>query len=812
MKTIITTIILYIIVTLQMFSQQLTQTVRGAIVDADTKTPLVGAVVAITGTDPLMGTVTDLKGNFRFDNIPVGRITIQVSYLGYEPKTIPNIEVNSGKEAVLNFSLQESVIKIEEVVIKPKRKNGEALNEMALISARSISTEQTKRFAGTWNDPSRILSNFAGVTNTADGSNDIIVRGNSPNYLQWRLEGVEISNPNHFADQSHNIGGFNMLNNSVLSTSDFYTGAFAPEYGNALSGVYDIKLRAGNNEKIESTFGFGITGTDFTVEGPFKKGYSGSYLINYRYSTVALIEKLGLIEDVPSGIDFQDMTVKIVLPTNEAGTFSLFGLGGLNKFNMPDVDGSMLPTPGDKGMRSDIIEDLGKDNYLLNSGLNHTIAINKNSYIRTTLSYATEGIKTDIFESTIVTIVNGDGIPETDTVNRTLNYTSKLIRSTYRGAVTYSYKLNTKNRIQIGTRYSLYAYVNSQSMLNENYTARIALVDFNENIGALGNFVSWKYRLNEDITFVTGIHNLNVLYNNKSTFEPRLAVNWKLNKLNSVHAGYGNHSTMESIQSYFMIVEDVNGTVVEPNKDMDLLKAHHFVVGYEKQITRNLVGKIELYYQHLYNLPVENNDTSFYATINSGDEFRYVDLVNKGTSKNYGIEINIERYFTNSYYFLINASLYESKYKSLEGVWRNTMHNSNYLVNILCGKEFTNLGKKQNKTLGLNAKIFFGGGRKIIPLLRDDQGNLAVEPENNRYWDFDKAYENKIEDNHMVTVSANYKINKPRATHEIKLELQNLTGYRVKITEYYDEDKPGSVGYLAFPVGLFPNLMYRVYF
>ena len=178
-----------------------------------------------------------------------------------------------------------------------------------------------------------------------------------------------------------------------------------------------------------------------------------------------------------------------------------------------------------------------------------------------------------------------------------------------------------------------------------------------------------------------------------------------------------------------------DGSISEPNRDLDLLKAHHYVLGYEKRISENLMVKAEIYYQSLYNLPVENNDTSYYATINEGLEFRYVDLVNKGTGKNYGLELTLERFFNNNYYYLINGSLFSSTYKSLDGIERNTQYNSNYLINILCGKEFENLGKNRNKTLGLNAKVFFSGGKKIIPLLRDAQGGLAVDSENNSFWD-----------------------------------------------------------------------------
>ena len=790
-------------------SQDLTQTVRGTIIDTDSKLPLIGATVVILGSDPIIGTATDIDGRFKLENIPIGRITLKLSSLGYEEITIPNVVINSGKETVLNLTMQESLETLDEIVVRAQER-GEVTNDMSLISGRSISIEETGRYAGTFNDPSRVLSNFAGVTSTQDGSNDIIVRGNSPKYIQWRLEGNEIANPNHFGDQNGMSGGISALNNNLLATSDFYTGAFSAEYGDVLSGVYDVKLRAGNNEKFESIFGFGIIGTDITLEGPFKKGYGGSYLFNYRYSTVSIIDKLGLV-DIGGIPKFQDVNFKVVLPSKNLGTLSVYGLGGISKLFLKDITPSIWDGPGDRGLSAEITEDIDKTTHLANTGINHTLFLNDNSYIKTSLSYSSDGIADDLFESRIIKMDDGQGNITYDTIDRKRNFIGRLEKSAYRGNLTYSNKINAKNKIEVGTKYTLFDYKNDQSRLSDDLSSRIYLTDFDENISTIRNYASWKYRINENITMVSGIHNMNVLLNNKSTLEPRVAFNWNVTNNNSLNLGYGKHSKMESVHNYFTKVQLEDGSFGEPNKNLDLLKAHHFVLGYKTSCARNVTANVEVYYQHLYNLPVENNDTSYYSTINEGLDSKFVELVNEGTGKNYGVEVTIERFFSQNYYFLINASLYESKYKSLEGVERNTQFNGNYLVNILCGKEFDNLGKKNNQTLSLNAKVFFGGGRKIIPLLRDTEGDLAVDPNNNRYWDYKKAYQDKIEDVYSIVVSASYKWNKPKATHELFMNLDNVTDTKGRITEFYDENEPDSVGYLT-QFGFFPNLMYRVYF
>lgn len=801
MKKLITILILMYGLTALGQGQKLTQTVRGTVLDIDSRLPLIGAQVRLVDSNPLVGTVTDVDGKFRLENVPLGRITLEFSYVGYESMKVPNIVVNSGKEVILNINMQEAVVKMNEFVVRANDNKGEALNDMVITSGRSVSIEETERYAGSFNDPSRILANFAGVGNSQDGGNDIIVRGNSPKYVQWRLEGIQITNPNHFADQNSVGGGISALNNNLLATSDFYTGAFSPEYGDVLSGVYDVKLRSGNNEKFESIFGLGLLGTDLTMEGPLKKGYGGSFLVNYRYSTVSLINDLGLV-DINGTPKFQDATFKIVLPTKKAGTFSVFGLGGLSNLSLEDVKQNIWDLPGDNGSREEITEDFNKDSYLMNLGLNHTLPLSKNSYLKTTLAYASNGVKDDVTENRFV----NDTI-----VSSAYGYRSKIEAATYRGAMTYSNKLNAKNKIQIGTRFTLADYSNNQSMVLDSTSGRVTLVDFHENIGNMNNFISWKHRLNENITLVGGIQNMNVLYNQKSTIEPRLAGSMKLNSKNTLTAGYGMHSTMESLHHYFAKVQQPDGSIVEPNKNLGLLKAHHFVVGFERRITPSLRAKVEVYYQHLYDLPVENNDTSYYATINEGLEFGFMDLVNEGTGKNYGIELTLERFFNNNYYFLVTGSFFNSKYQSLEGVERNTTYNSNYLVNVLAGKQFDNLGKKENQILSLNAKVYFGGGRKIIPLLRDDQGNLAVDPDNNQYWDYKKAYNNDLEDVYSITLSVSYKFNRQKTTHEIFLNLDNITNAQAKLSEYYDESEPNNIGYVS-QFGTFPNLMYRIYF
>jgi hypothetical protein len=345
------------------------------------------------------------------------------------------------------------------------------------------------------------------------------------------------------------------------------------------------------------------------------------------------------------GCRYQDATFKVTLPTKRTGTFSFYGLGGLSGFSMENMGPSGLSTPGRTTTSALISKDFYKENYLANLGMNHILSLNKKSFVKTSLNYSGTGADDDIYETDTIRTYTNEGESVYDSLSPRMHMIqSRIVNSAIRGAITCSNKINAKNKIQIGTKYTLYNFNYNQNIYSNEEASLVNINDFKINLSTVNNFISWKHSLNEKIIIVAGLHNMNILSNNKSTFEPRLSMNWSINKTNSVHAGYGMHSTTESIHNYYTRIPQDDGSYVEPNKNLGLLKAHHYVLGYEKRFTENLVGKIEVYYQDLYNLPVENNDTSYYCTINEGIDYRYVELVNEGSGKNYGVEISVERF------------------------------------------------------------------------------------------------------------------------------------------------------------------------
>jgi hypothetical protein len=760
--------------------QVITQTVRGIVKDEDGKYPLPGATVVISGSNPLIGTLTDGNGEFHLNQVPVGRIELAIKFIGYEDLHIPNVLVTSGKEIVLDLEMRESFVNVNEVYVTARKDKGEVLNEMAMISSRSFSVEETKRYAGAFQDPSRMVSAYAGVTSDPEGNNDIVVRGNSPKGILWRLEGIEIPNPNHFADEGSTGGPINAINSELLSNSDFYTGAFAPEYGDALSGVFDMHMRSGNNEKQEYSVGIGVMGTDVMAEGPFSKNYHGSYLVNYRYSSMGLLSDAGIVDfdGIPS---YQDLGFKLNMPTHKFGTFSIFGLGGLSGISTLEEDDAGVP--------------VGQGNYHAKmgvAGLNYTLSFNDNTLMKITVAGSGNGSRYDWEE------------PDTTSMMQ-LNSQADWEKGSLRSAIMLSTKINQRNRIVAGLKFSRHFYNMYEHYFDEDLNRWVYSINLNMDADNWQSYISWKWRLTDDLTFVSGFHGSYFSLNNEFNLEPRLGLNFQIDPKQTINVGFGMHSKIESIYAYYMIRNTAEGESFSPNSNLGLSKAQHYVLGYNYRFNKNLNSRIELYYQRLYNIPVEDNDTSVFSMINSDEGYIEEALVNDGKGYNFGLELTLERYFTNRYYFLFTGSLYNSKYITRENIWRNTKYNGNYSINFLAGKEF-NLGSLQGKkVLGINTKVYYNGGLRYVPVQLEES-----RKDGESVYNASKAWDNRLDNIFQMNLCITYRINRPKAGHEFILDIYNITNANGRTWEYYNE-YTDRIDYDR-QLNIMPNIMYRIHF
>ncbi len=765
------------------FSQK--QTVRGTVVDNISQSSIPGAIIKISGLDSVIQTVSDENGKFNLSNVPVGSRTIEITAYDYKPVIMQNVTVNAGKELVLTINMEEDLKKIDEVMITAKTDKNKPLNELSTVSTRTFSVEETQKFAAAVNDPARMATSFAGVVTAGDGNNHISIRGNSPNGLLWRMEGVEIPNPNHFSNVGTAGGGISILSAQLLSNSDFSTGAFAAEYGNALSGVFDLRLRKGNNEKREYTIQLGVMGMDAATEGPFKKGYEGSYLVNYRYSTLNILGKIGIpIGD--ANTNFQDLSFNVYLPTKKLGKFTVFGFGGLSyQTTTAEKDSARWLEDNFLRLNTNFYSNTGA------VGITNTKLFKNRSYLKTALVFSgTEnGYKQDKL---------GD-----DYASLTREYEQRFLQNKLTLSSTYTQKINAKNNIRTGFILNHLGYRLKQSDMGDS---TVLLEQINEKGGTetMQVFFQWNSHIAEKLTTNVGIHYFQLFLNNSYSVEPRASIRYDVHPKHHLTLGYGLHSQLQPIGVYF-VERTENGETTLPNRNLKLSKAHHVVFGYDFVLNEHEHIKAEVYYQHLFHVPVSKDPTSTYSILNSQNGFPSEMLTNSGLGRNYGLELTYERFLFKNLYYLVSASLYESKYRAPNGNWYDTQFNTNYATSLTIGKEWNLKNKKKNRTIGFNIKSIYVGGFRYTPI--DLDASVAA---GETKFVTSQTYGKRMPDYYRLDIRLSLKRNYKRLTSTVALDIQNTTN-RKNVGGQYFEEKTGSIKYW-YQSPLIPILSYRLEF
>ncbi len=771
---------------------QNSQTLRGTITDAASKSPLIGATVVVVGSNPLIGTVTDENGRFKLSGVPVGRVSIKATLVGYEDFFAKDIIVNTGKEVVLDVAMTESLNSLGEVTVTYSRQEDTKItnNEMATLSARPFNPTETLKYAGSLGDPSRMAANFAGVSGANDSRNDIVVRGNSPSTLLWRLDGVNIPNPNHFGALGTSGGPVSMLNANLLAKSDFLTGAFPAEYANALGSVFDLKLRKGNDEKREFLAQFAFNGVELGAEGPYSKKSKASYLINYRYSVFGLMSALGFkIAGTPY---YQDLTFKTDIPVGKKGNLTFWTIGGTSNIDLLGKDVSTSGGAyGEENTNTRVAYMAGM------AALSYEHRFTDKTYGKLTLSTSRN---TNTFQGDTIfykTRIGNNLEVDKEIRNFRNDFTEQKMSINF----ALHHKFNAKNKISTGVIVDFNQFdLQSQRLYPKIITYRNTK---SETMLAQG-YLQWKHRFTQKLSLNAGLNAFYYELNKQSTIEPRVGFSYQLNPKSSLNIAYGLHSNVQPILVSQYGSYDAQGNLTFPNRSLGFNRSHHFIVGFDRNLTENLRLKIESYYQHLFDIPVENF-SSYYSIVTDGTSFGPINrknLVNSGTGRNMGVELTLEKYFANSYYFLITASLFDSKYKGSDGIERNSPFNTRYVLNVLAGKEFK-VGK--NGILTFNFKTAVAGGRYIllVDVEKSKQEGTVIYSEKDVYTQQQQGY-------FRTDFKISYKTNRKRVTHEIAIDLQNITNHQNIFAQSFNP-RTGQLT-TTYQQGFLPIPFYRLTF
>ncbi|MFM1875281.1 MAG: hypothetical protein RL266_1018 [Bacteroidota bacterium] len=773
---------LFLILAPMLSVAQRNQTIRGTVVDAETKQPLIGAAVFVQ-LEEMMGSTTDIDGRFILENVPVGRLEVKCTYIGYQAWSSGLITLSSGKELTLSIAMEESVGLKEEVTVVATQ-DGRTVNEMMTVSARSFSIKETQRFAGSINDPGRVALNVPGVTAAQDNDNDVIVRGNSAAGILWRLEGIDVPNLNHFSRPGSSGGGITALSPHVMGNTDFSTGAFPAEYGNAFSGVFDVSFRNGNTDRHEFMVRAGVLGINAGAEGPLSNKNDGSsYLFNYRYSTLGILGAMGVyVVDENTNNTYQDLSFKIQLPNAKKARISIFGIGGLSE--------EVGIIKKDTAQWEEYVH-RSKTTFKTNLGVvgvSWTQLLDERSYLKTVAAF------------TYNDVVDGDD---------TLDFNIKLhpVRNTHfnntRVALHsyYNRKLSSRISLRAGIHADENFYSFEESKYIDSLDQTAMLIEGSGNTTTLQSYVQAKYRPTATTTLVGGVHATYLRLNSSYSIEPRLSITQKVGESSVFSFGYGLHGQYLPLGSYFTRFTRADNSTFYPNLNLKMVQSHHFVLSYELRFLRHYTFKIEPYFQYLYNLPVSANPNSTYMVLNERSGYAKDSLVNKGTGMNYGVDVSVQRYYAKHWFFVLNGSVFRSTYTPLNGKTYSGAYDSRFAVSLMGGYEF----QFKNSALEVGIRLGYMGGFRYTPIDLN-ASTAAREAVTIDSLAFSKTYPDYFRPDLRIA----YRQNKPKYSWTISFDLGNFIDRRNILRQYYDKQH-NELAY-KYQVGLLPVLAFQVDF
>ena len=770
-------------------AQEVRQLVRGKVIDAYSREPLIGATVVLKGQEGAIGTVTGVEGNYEL-NLPVGRQVIVCQFVGYLTQE-EEMVVNSAKVGVMDFEMETSVITTDDVIISAYQRSSDPVNELAVVSARSFSPEQTERFAASVNDPGRMALSYPGVNQGGDeAENDIIIRGNSSMGMLWRLEDIDISNPNHFARPGTSGGGVTVFSAQLLSKSDFYTGGMPADYGNALSGAFDIHFRAGNMTDREHRVKLGLLGLDFMTEGPIQSGKS-SYLVNYRYSTLGILTNMGVYlvgERVTN--EFQDLSFNnsFILP-NGKDVITVFGIGGLSQEHYQPVAEPAERTPG----VANEWEDRLRTHNMGAMGMTYHKTVNESSYFKWVI--AGMGNYQRFVNDTL------------DLEDNRYNYgIEEYLDWRMSTSLSYSKRFSTNTKLKSGLQFSQIFYDfyreesqrGSTSSLDPNIVYGVSL-DGEDRTQLFQLYSQLTHEVNQKLSIHAGFNLLGLVLNQSYSVDPRFSLAYHLNAQHSVSLAAGRYSQIVPLGAFFY--KDANGQTV--NDQLELMKANHYILAYKAALAHQWTLQVEGYFQQLINIPTRANGDQEYWLLNSQSGFPTFALNSEGTGKNTGIDVALEKHFSSGLYLLTTGSLFESTYTANGGPSYNSNFNTKFSTSHTLAKEWQIKGRN---TLQLGARVLYNGGYRFTPL--DEAASLVagtyVPLANSRN-------AGQVDPYFRIDSRIQYRINRAKRAAVWSLDIQNTTNrFNPRGMQY--NAVTNQLEFQTYVSGLVPVLSYQVDF
>lgn len=755
-------------------AQVKTQTLRGIVVDKSTKEALIGVHVYLAGSTTKLMTTTDLSGAFELSDLTLGRIRISCDYLGYRSTTTPSFILNSAKEPFLEIEMEQSTIEIDEVIVYGKVQDDRTQNEMIYLSGRSFSAEETERYAGSIADPSRMAVGFAGVQASNDINNDIVIRGNSSVGVLWRLEGIDIPNPNHFSRRASSGGGISVFSVNMLRNSDFIYGAPPPEYGNALAGIFDMKFRKGNKENREYSFRAGLLGLDAVAEGPIKKGQS-SYLVNFRYSTLGILNKMGVhIVDPNTDNSFTDLAFHLYMPSEDnRHIIQWWGIAGYSsEFHHP------LPNLEEAEEFDDFVQTDFKTS-MAATGMTYTKLIDNRRYFKSKLALTTDEI-----------------IHNKDTINTAgdLTYLSdENYRSTkITAAFEYSDKISSNLQLKTGGSISFQGYDLKYGEWDPWTKEKTDYLNHEFTLGSqqlVQAFIQSKWDISSRFSLNAGLSSMFLSLNNSYSINPQLSGKFQITNRSSLSFATGKYSQAVPIGSYYSQPENI---------ELELMQSIQANLAYSLNLKRQYKISLELYYQYLSNIPIASDEELHYWMLNDLVGFSKQTLSSDGLGKNYGMELSLEKYFNEGFFLLSSLALYKSEYSLGDDDYFSSKYDGTFNTSLMMGKEVM---FKSGSMLQVSFRNIYYGGLRYSP--PNAQISESIQ---DFYLDYTSPLTRQNKAYLRSDLRLSFRKNKKASSWILALDVQNLLNinntkgefWNLKSNRFEYESQAGIIPVLSF--------------
>ncbi|NWF89911.1 MAG: TonB-dependent receptor [Ignavibacteriaceae bacterium] len=662
--------------------------IYGRVIDAASRQPLVGANIILAGTN--LGTASDINGEFRLTNIKPNTYKVRVSLIGYNSITKTDVTVSNARPVQLDFELTEQILQLENIIVKA---DYFSRIPTEVLSVKNFSYEEIRRTPGGFEDVIRALSVLPGVAQAEPGRNDLVVRGGAPSENLYIVDGIEVSNINHFGTQGASGGSLSYINLDFVKETSFSTGGFSAKYGDKLSSILNISLRNGRNDRLGGKATISATQFGLNIEGPMST--NSNFIFSARRSYLDFIFKAAGFGFVP---EYYDVLSKFNIKLNNENSLNYLFIGAFDNVRY-------FNETADQRFNNSRI--LGSDQTQYFTGLSWTNIFNKG-----------------FFDLTLGrNYIDFNTVQRDSLLNPIFQNKSLEAENSIRGNLIY--KLSPSSELNAGFNFKFIKF-HSDIILP---TFRTSFGDSlpNTELNSKSNFIkSSIYVVYHQHLFERLFTNFGVRLDyfdpliTKFYLSPRLSVSYEVSDLTSLNFSTGVY---HQAPSYIWLLAD------KANTNLKNVRADHFVLGIDHLIREDVLLKVEGFIKNYKNYPASiirpylvlaNSGSGYGGSENNFFSFGLEPLTSQGKGLSRGIEVSVQKKLSElPYYGLMSLTLSKTNFTAIDGIEKNGSYDQTWIINFSGGYKF-------DEEWEASLKFRFASGMPYTPFNPDGSQNINL--------------------------------------------------------------------------------------